>query len=245
MRSLITAVALAAASLPGTALAEPGLAGEVYGPGVTRGETEIELRAGYLNGGPGDGEYAAILEGALGLTDWWRPALLVEVEREPGGDLRVEAAALENVFDFTATRDWPVHLGGYFEYEANLQDGSDKVELKLLAERARGPLLLRANLIGEREVGGGADNAWAYGYAAQAMWSVNDDFAFGVEGFGDAGDDSDIGAAGDHAHYWGPIARFEAFETERGELEMQLGYLIGSGDAEADGQVRLTLEWER
>ena len=245
MKYAVATLAALLVGAPITAAAEPGLAGEVYGPGVTRGETELELRAGYLTGGVGDGEYAAIAEASYGVTDWWRPALLVEVEREPGADAKVEAVAIENVFDFTATRKWPVHFGGYLEYEANAQDGADKIELKILAERARGPLLLRANIIAEHEVGGGADNAWEYGYATQGMWAVNDDFALGVEGFGDFGTDAGFGRLSERAYYWGPVVKFEAFETTRGELEAHIGYLFGFGDAEADGQIRLILEWER
>ncbi len=225
--------------------AEPGLSAEVYGPNVRRGQVELEARSGVLNGGPGGGEWSVVGEAAYGVTDWWRPAALFEVEREAGGEARLEAVGFENVFDFTATREWPVHFGAYAEYEANLQDDPHKIELKLLAERTSGPLRLRLNLIGEREVGSGSDNQWEFGYAAQGLWSLNDDVAVGVEGFGDAGTDSEFGRFGDHAHYWGPVAQFEAFENDRGELEVGLGYLFGSADAEADGQFRLSLEWER
>ena len=244
MRTLLIVAVAAGALAPVAAWAEPGLAAEVYGPTVVRGETEIEGRAGVLTGGVGDGAWAFIGEAAHAVTGWWRPAALFEVEREPGGEARLEAIAVENVFDFTATRAWPVHLGGYLEYEANLQDGADKVELKLLGEHVRGPLRLRVNLIGEREIGAGARDDWEYGYAAQGVWALTDDLALGVEGFGDAGTESDLGHFGDHAQYWGPIAQFEAFETGHGELEVQIGYLFGSGAAEADGQFRVGVEWE-
>ncbi|MEZ5996912.1 MAG: hypothetical protein R3C25_14290 [Hyphomonadaceae bacterium] len=239
----LAAAALAGALLaPVVARAEPGMAGEVYSPTVTRGESELELRYGALQGGDAGGEWQAKAEISHAVTGWWRPGLVGEWERE-AGQTDFTAFALENVFDFTATRDWPVHFGGYLEYEWP-QSGPDHVEAKLLMEHERGPLALTLNLIGEREVGGGAGNEWEFGYAAQAAYALNEDIALGLQGFGDAGTDDDFGAFGDHAHYWGPFAQFEVAHLGEGEIELQVGYLAGFGDAESDGQLRLKLEYE-
>src|SRR5262245_50783018 len=99
------------------------MAGEVYGPTVRAGETEIELRAGVLDGGPENGDWQVKSEASHAFTDWWRVGLVGEWEQE-GDDSDFTALAIENVFDFTATRDWPVHLGGYAEYEF-AQDAPD------------------------------------------------------------------------------------------------------------------------
>src|SRR5262245_32374237 len=227
---------------PGLAAAEPGLAGEVYGAGVSQGETEFEFRSGILDGGDADGDWQIKAEAAHAFTDWWRPGLVAEWEHE-GGESEFTAFAIENVFDFTATRDWPVHFGGYVEYEFT-QEGPDAVELKLLTQRERGPLDLRLNLISERQVGSGASDEWEFGYAAQAGYALNDDFELGVQGFGDAGTDDNFGEFGDQAHYWGPFAQFEVGDLGGGEVELQLGYLAGFGEAEGDGQFRLKLEYE-
>lgn len=241
MKRLIIAAALCVLA-PGVAAAEPGLAGEVYGPAVTRGETEFELRGGILDGGDASGEWELKAEASHAFTDWWRPGLVAEWEYEDE-DAEFTAFAIENVFDITATRDWPVHLGAYVEYEF-AQDGPDAVELKLLMQRARGPWDLRLNLIGERQVGSGAADEWEFGYAAQAGYAFNDDFQIGIQGFGDAGDDDEFGDFGDRAHYWGPYAEFEVGDIGAGELEMQIGYLAGFGENEADGQFRIKLDLE-
>ncbi len=237
-------VGLALFSAAAPVRAEPGLAGEVYGAGVAKGAAEFELRYGRLNGGDGDGEWAAIAEAAYGVTDWWRPAVLAEWEREAGGDTALEAFAFENIFDLTATRSWPVHFGLYAEYEVNVNSGPDKAELKLLAQRTRGPWDARLNLVAEREVGGGAGDQTEFEYATQLTYRLNDDFKLGVQGFGDLGTNDDFGSLGDLPHYWGPMAEFETFETSKGELEIQVGYLFGFGENEADGQPRIKLEWE-
>jgi hypothetical protein len=244
MRFVLGLAAFAAlAFAPMSVSAEPGLGGEVYGAGVTRGQTELELRYAYLNGGEADGEWNVVGEFAHAYTDWWRPAILIEADHEAGENSDLEAVAFENIFDFTGTRDWPVHFGGYVEYEFNTRGESDVLELKLLAERERGPLRLRFNAIGERALGGSDNNDWEYGYAAQAMYALNDDVRLGLEGYGDAGTDSDFGTD-NHSHYWGPAAEFEAFESDKGELEINIGYLAGIDDAESDGQFRISLEWE-
>ncbi|MGD9980645.1 MAG: hypothetical protein AB7T58_08615 [Hyphomonadaceae bacterium] len=218
------------------------MAGEIYDPAVVRGEGELELRSGILEGGDADGEWQIKTEAGHAFTDWWRPALVAEWEYE-GADAEFTAFALENVFDFTATRTWPVHFGGYLEYEF-AEEGPDAVELKLLMARRRGPLNLRFNLIGEREVGNGADNTWELGYAVQAGYLLNDDFELGFQGFGDTGTDDDFGNLDNRAHYWGPFAQFEVGDVGAGEIELQLGYLAGFGESEGDGQFRLKLEYE-
>lgn len=225
---------------PALAFAEPGLANEVYGATVTRGQTDLELRGGILDGDDASGEWQIKAEVAHGVTDWWRPGLVAEWEYE-GDDAEFTAFAIENLFDITATRDWPVHFGAYVEYEFK-QDGADALELKLLMQRERGPLDLRLNLIAEREVGSGSEDEWEYGYAAQGSYAFNDDFALGLQGFGDAGTSDSFGGA--NAHYWGPFAQFEIGETAHGEFELQIAYLAGMGETEADGQLRIQLEYE-
>lgn len=242
MKLLLAAACAAAMLAPSLASAEPGLAGEVYSPTVTSGETEIELRGGIFDGAAADGEWQVKGEVAHAVTGWWRPALVAEWEYE-GDDAEFTAFAIENLVDFTATRSWPVHIGAYVEYELS-QDGPDAVELKLLLQRTRGPFDLRLNLIGERQVGSGADNSWELGYAAQIAYAFSDDFAFGVQGFGDAGTDDDFGDLGDHAQYWGPFVQFEAGEMRNSEFEVQIGYLAGFAENEADGQFRVKLEYE-
>src|SRR5262245_10345246 len=241
VRTGLFLVAAGAALLPGAALGDPGPASEVYSPSVTRGLTELEVRSGLLNGGEADGDWQIKAEASHGVTDWWRPAIVAEWENE-GGETEFTAFAVESVFDFTATRDWPVHLGLYVEYEW-AQEGSDEAEFKLLMQRERGPWDLRLNLIGARVLASAPDDIWEFGYAAQASYAVNDDFALGVQGFGDAGTDDSFGLD-DQGHYWGPFAEFEAGEFDNGELELQLGYLAGLGEAEADGVLRVKLEYE-
>jgi hypothetical protein len=233
--------AAGAALVTVSAAAEPDPSEEVYSPAVVAKLGEVEVRSGVLNGGAAAGDWQTKIEAGYGLTDWWRPALVGEWERG-GGGAEFSASAVENLFDVTATRTWPVRLGFYVEYEW-AKDGPNQVEMKLLMQRQRGPLDLRLNLIAARSLGAAPQNRWRYGYAAQASYAFNDDFALGVQGFGDAGDDGAL-SLDEAAHYWGPYAQIEAAHFRNGELELQAGYLAGFGDAQANGVLRVKLEYE-
>lgn len=228
MKSRMIALACALASA-GAAHAEPGGTSTVYGPSVRRGESELEYRTGYFDGGELDGTQLHRVEAGYAFTDWWRPALVIKAADAPGAPAELTAVAIENVFDFAATRSWPVHFGGYVEYAFGQNGRDDELELKLLAERQQGPLTMRLNLIAERLIGGASDN-WEHAYAARAMWRTSDRWAFGVEGFGEPEA---------RAHYWGPRASLRF-----GGASIALAYLAGFDEAQADGQFRLALELE-
>lgn len=223
------AIALLSA-MYGAAYAEPGGTSTVYGPSVERGESELEYRGAVFSGGALDSAVLHRTEAGYAFTDWWRPALVLQATDMPGASAELTSVAIENVFDFTQTRAWPVHFGAYAEYSFGQNGRDDALEFKLLAERRSGSLTARLNLIAERHVGTGTSDEWEYGYAARANWRVDTRWSAGIEAFGEP--DA-------QAHYWGPRATFSF-----GEASLALGYLVGFDDAEADGQFRLALELE-
>ncbi len=229
-RAFVLACTLAGAlASAGEAHAQPGGTSNVYGPSVRKGESEVEYRAAYIDGGALDGATLQRGEAGSALTDWWRPALVIKAAKPPGASARLTAVAIENVFDFAATRSWPVHFGGYFEYAFGQNGRDDALEFKLLAERRQGPLTARLNLIAERPIGGAIEE-WEYAYAARAMWRTSDRWAVGFEGFGEPET---------RAHHWGPRASLNF-----GDTSISLAYLAGLDDAQAGGQVRIALEVE-
>ena len=159
------------------------------------------------------------------------------------GNAHLSGIAFENVFDFIPSRRWPVHFGAYAEYERNMAEGPDHIELKLLMQHVQGPVDLRFNIVTERETGDHSDNRWEFGYASQASYRVSPTLRLGVEGFGDTGFDDQLGDIDDYAHYWGPFARLRLTSVRDQQLSLQLGYLAGSGHADANSQLRLQLEW--
>lgn len=247
MKSILSALsctAFAAFCLSTPAQAFPGGGNKVYGPIVEKGVFELESRTSLLTGGPEDGEAESVFEAGYGFTDFWNAALLVEAEREPGGDIEVEAFAFENIFELPKIEGSPFDFGVYAEYEQSLHGEGAKLEGKFLSQYKRGAFTGRLNLVAEHGFGDQASDEVEFGYEVLAAAEIAHDFSLGLEGFGELGDSGHFGDLGDQEHYIGPAAFFELEPTEGSELEFELGYLFGAGEAEADGQIRFLVEWE-
>ena len=230
--------------IPAFALAgPPGSGVRVYSPHVSKGEVEIEARGARFVGGAEGGEGVYVYEAALGLTDWWQGGVVIETENEPGGPVFVEAVEFENIFELPRVPGIPVDFGVYAEYGLNVEGESDAIELRWLAEYDGGPFNAKMNFNVERSFATG--EVFEFGYGAISSVELFDDFALGVEAFGEFGDLNGFGSLSQREHYAGPVALFE-IEPERqpGEIEVEAGYLFGLGDAEAEGQARLLIEWE-
>ncbi len=212
----------------GAVYAEPGGTSGVTSPVVTRGVSKIEFRTAAFNGDALHGAWAHRAQASYSFTDWWRPTLVFRASQPDGEDAELRSIGLENVFFYTPSREWPVQLGGQFEYKFGVNGASDEVEIKFLAERREGPLAMRLNLNGSRDVGDGSSDEWEHVYTARATWRVSEAWQLGVEGFGEP-------EAG--AHYWGPRAGLTL-----GDASISLAYLAGFDAAQADGQFRLALE---
>jgi hypothetical protein len=240
--ALALSTALGAAFIAPQASAEPGLADEVETPVVVAGATELSLHSGELLGRADRHDWQTRAEASYAYLSWWQPGVAATWQRERG-DNRLTGVGIENVFDFIPSRRWPVHFGAYAEYERNMREGPDHIELKLLMQHLEGPLDLRFNIVTERETGDHSDNRWEFGYAAQAAYRVSPSLRLGVQGFGDTGFDDQLGDIDDYAHYWGPFAQVRLASFREQEISLQFGYLAGMGHADADGQARLQLEW--
>lgn len=214
----------------GAAYAEPGGTSSASGVAITQGQLKFEARTAVYNGGDLDGAWAHRVQANYNPTSWWRSQINVRANQPDGEDAELRNIGWENAVDFTATREWPVRLGGQFEYRWGQHGATDSAEFKLLAERRAENFNARFNLIAGRAVGDDASDEWTHGYAARAMWTLNDTVQLGVEGFGELDID---------AHAWGPRIGVKA-----GDVALSAGYFADFGDdAEADSQLRLTLEF--
>jgi hypothetical protein len=239
---LCAGLVLLGATAATVARAEPGLSEQVYGAVVDEGRKEFELRYGRLNGSAGDGESALVAEAAYGLNDWWYSAILAQFESAPGYDLQVTDIGWENLLELTGSREDALRTTVYAEIKVSTRDNvPGELEFKGIAEYRAAPWNFRFNLIFEREFGDNASDETEFGYAVRAARFVGDNVSLGVEGFGDLGTFDHVG--GSLPHYWGPMIAGEV-PLERGELELQAGFLFGFGANEGDTQLRLTAEWD-
>lgn len=229
MKQLTSTLAFACA-LAGVAHAEPGGTGSVSGVAISQGALKFEARTAVFNGGAIDGNWAHRVQANYNPTDWWRTQINVRANQPDGEDAELRNVGWENAVDFTGTREWPVRLGGQFEYRWGLNGATDSVEFKLLAERRVENFNARFNLIAGRNVGDDASDEWTHGYSARAFWTVAERYQLGGEAFGELDTD---------AHAWGPRAG-----VILGNATLSAAYLASFGDdAEADGQVRVVLEF--
>ena len=244
--ALALGMALAAAAAGGAHA--QGLSNKVYSPYVEKGVTELELRAGRLNGGPLDGESAAVVELEQGVNDRLSLAVLGEFERHAGEKSKLDAIAIEGVYYIGQLPGLGVDVGGYLEYEQRIHNESGVLEGKLLFAKRKGPFEGLLNLIVQRPLSHrpGEHDA-AFGYAAQATWETIRGLRLGAQAFGDLGTDRSFG--GRQAHYLGPVANWTLHpkRMKGGELELEAAWLAPAGEARqgADSQVRLMLEFEK
>jgi hypothetical protein len=250
MKASIQAVAVAAVmAAAGAAHAEPGLANKVYDPYVRNGVTEIELRAGRLNGGELARDGGAVVEVEHGFNDRVSVGVFAEFERTAAEGIggRLDSVGLESVVYLGQIPALGVDVGGYFEYEQRLHNESGVFEGKLLLARQFGPVRTLLNLIAQKPLSDREDeNAAQFGYATEATVAAARNVQVGVQAFGDLGAAGSLG--GPQSHYLGPVANWEVRPRGLpGELELEAAYLfpVGPASRQTDGQVRLMLEYER
>lgn len=225
--ALQTLALLCISAAAGTAYAEPGGVSGVSGPGITEGETRIEVRTAYFDGGAFDDSWNHRAIISHGVADWWRPALNFRASQPANESAELTSIAIENVIDFIATREWPVHFAVLSEYKFGIHGADDAVDIKLLGQAESGAFTGRFNLIASAQLDDGAD--WAPAYAARGTWRVSERFSLGLEAYGEPDVD---------AHYIGPRVTVRV-----GDATFALGYLAGFDEARANGQFRLGIEF--
>jgi hypothetical protein len=228
--------------------APPAHAGhKVYSPVVHEGEWEIEARGHLDIDGEDslDGGQKQIYEVGYGVTDIWSTALLVELEKDPGGPLKYDSIAWENIIEFFGQEEAWLGSGLYLEFEAKDEDGkADKIETKLLLERDLTGITNTANLVFEKEVGNNADDDVEFGYAWRSRAKVMEHLKLGFEAFGELGEINNFKSPDRQEHQIGPMLYGGIELTEDVELEYRLGVLFGLTDATPDETFVWQLELE-
>ncbi|MEO6093585.1 MAG: hypothetical protein ABIT04_13650 [Novosphingobium sp.] len=216
-------------------MAEPGLAGKVYGARLEPGTTELEARYGRLTGGAQDGDDALILEAAHHFSEKFYAAVLLETGRPRQASRSVDAIAVEGIVHLARIEALGLDVAAYGEYGFD-RGGPNAAETKLLLQHQAGTFDGRLNLIAEKTLRSGEEVE--IGYAASADWALAGKFRAGAAAFGEFEG---------RRHYVGPIVKTEIEHLPLGgELEIETGYLFAVGNARHDsqGQARLLLEYE-
>lgn len=237
MRLAVATTAATLACLVATpAMADPGMADEVYSATVEHGETELEMNWGRLTGG--HGEDALKLEGAYGIDDRLRMAAVAEFAGGQGQPRQLDSVSAEAIYALGNAGGIDFALYGEYEFGRR---SADKIEAKLLAQRRAGRWDLRLNLIAEKELDRG--EPVEFEYAAATDVAAVGELRLGAEAFGELGSTRRFLPRA--KHFVGPAARLE-IDGLGPEVELRAGYLFPLGAAKdtSDGQLRVGLELE-
>lgn len=229
-------------------LPRPASAGEtVYSPIVHGGEIEFETKGKYeIDGDPAsDGALKEIYEVGYAFTDRWKSAIFIKFEKAPGGQLKQEAVAWENIIQLTEQGEYWADVGLYLEYESSVHSaGHNKVEAKLLLEKETGDFVHTANIIFEKQVSGQNKDNLELEYALRSKYRHRKELEFGIEAFGGFGEIEDFKPRSEQKHYLGPVLSGKIAIKPKWKVKYEAGYLFGISDAASDGKFKWMIELE-
>lgn len=228
--------------------AHAGTADYVYMPTVEEGEREIDFK--YGAGAPPDSDRQTVssLGFGYGATDFWFTELYLKREME-GSASDVTLAEWENKFQLLETGKYPFELGLITEIEAPVSE-SGPFELKVgpLLQTGIGKLQLNANFLFERKFSSdnsGTQYATEFSYQWQAKYRLQQEFEFGVQGFGGMGEwDSWVGSKEEEGHSVGPAVFGKFNMGGRNIIKYNAAWLTGTGATTPEHTFRMQAEYE-
>ena len=231
---------LLAGTLVATLLAAPraeaGPADKVYRPHVEYGETEVELRAGYVKDERKElnTTQAYVIDVGHGVTTWWFTEAVLEFEKEPGASLEAEELEWENIFQLSETGEYFVDLGFFAEAKLPLEpEYPYGFEAGPMFQKETGPLVHNLNLLAEWAFGNGFETENELGYSLQSRWHGGTAVEGGIQGFG-----------AEDAHLLGPALFGGGKMGEHGKFKWDTALLAGLTDDAEDWRLRGELEFE-
>lgn len=245
---------LAQVMTPSNAYSQAGIF-EVVHPDVEQGEIEIEVLNGFATGSVEDGEERSAHEFAIGygFTDRWKATAAVEIANPQGDNPTVEGFEIESLLLLTGTGhhdddkngaddDHHFTLGLFTALEIPREGGISEGALEIgpVFETKLGALDFVGNLLVEIPFEDGEDAGLAY--AAQTILPVSENFAVGIENFGEF--EGLFGERGDDEHFAGPALYWEA-ELENGHvIEPRIAVLFGLNDNTPDTTISFNIEYK-
>jgi high-affinity iron transporter len=233
LAAFVSTVLAAAAFAPQRA--EAGPADKVYRPVVEFGETEIELRGGYVkDSGPANTAQAYVLDLGYGITPWWFTEAVLEIEKEPNESFEAEELEWENIFQLSEPGQYFLDYGIFAELKIPLEEGHPfALEVGPMFQKEVGKLVNNLNVLAEREFGDNAESETELGYRAQTRYRSGQVVELGAQAFGE-----------EDAHLIGPAVFGGHQLDERTKLKWDAALLAGVTDDAEDFRLRWEIELE-
>jgi high-affinity iron transporter len=216
--------------------AEAGPADKVYKPMVEYGETEVELRAGYVKDARDEMNTAQayVLDFGHGVTTWWFTEAVVEMEKEPDASFEAEEVEWENIFQLTEQGQYFVDLGLFAEAKMPLEpEYPFGLEVGPMFQKETGRIVHNLNVLAEWTFGNGFRTGSEIGYRLQSRWHGGTPVEAGLQGFGE-----------ENAHLLGPAIFGAGRLNEHGKYKWDAAVLAGLTPEAEDWRLRWQLELE-
>lgn len=227
---LFTIASVAVVTLAGPAYATKALTS----PYVTEGRAVVEWRGGYdfMEDSEEDTWRMRALT-SYGVTSFWDTRVAGTWSHDD--ETITDAIAWENKFQLTEKGQLPIDLGMRLDYSKATNTNPDEVSIRLLGARKFGPVSNILNLSFGRQVGDEASNDVGFDVAYGISYDLNDQYALGIEYYGDF-DDFD-NSYSDQDHRVGPVLYGTAFDV----IKYQAGVLAGVSEAAPDASIKATV----
>jgi len=224
----------------------------VYSPIIEQGEIEFETTGTYDLDHSKEKNAVQEYKNAIGygVTERWATELYGEFERQPqqNGDGTTHLSSVkfthlewENRYQLTEQGQYWLDAGIYFAYEIPMKEKDPgKIEGKILLEKSTQQFTHTANIIFNKEVGGGTTQETDAGFAWSSRYRLSKYFQPGFEYWIDFGEINKHRAFNEQHHQIGPA--FYGFLMPH--VKYDIGYLFGMSKAAPAGELKWILEYE-
>ena len=224
----------------------------VYSPIVEKGEIEIETTGVYDFDHKKDKNAVQEYKNAIGygVTDRWATEFYGEFEREPQEDeegntklssVKFTHLEWENRYQLTEQGKYWLDAGLYFAYEIPVRKKDPgEIEGKILLEKSTQNFMHTANIIFNKEVGGGATEETTAGFAWSSRYRLSEHLQPGFEYWVDFGEMRKHLPYDEQTHQVGPAL----YGRLTPHIKYDIGYLFGISQAAPEGELKWVLEYE-
>lgn len=241
----IGAAGIAFAAVVSATSAIAGPADYVYVPSVTKGEREIDFKAGGVNKNGERHETDSSLGFGYGVTDTWFTEFYGKYKRANGTGTAFDAFEWENKFQLTQQGQYPIDVGFITEIERP-RDRSEGYEVKFgpLFQTEFGKTQLNLNVLLQRNYRAAESNPLKLGYQWQAKYRWMPELELGAQGFGDVGQWNHLAPRSEQSHLLGPAVFGKFALGGRHGIRYNAAILVDASDTKHSKTFRTQVEYE-
>jgi hypothetical protein len=178
-----------------------------------------------------------LLDMSYGVTDWWQPTLQGEWDKTPDNPYKYTITSAQNIFTFSRPGEYWLDSGIEVNYNfSHRAHTPDEMETKLLLEKTTYGFLNTADIIVDKDVGGGSAGGINAGLAWKTEYLYTPAFNPGFEYYGNVNRAQDVSTG----RRLGPV-----FYGDVGHgISYEAGWLFGISNAAPNNTLKLNLSFE-